>query len=715
MDQSPRTPELAGFLSFHASTLEPRSFQFNRVIEGYYTPDALSSFGDPAAAPSEKVHVSKTLERALRWISEVNGAELDVLRLLQAVLHFSDTALWTRLRHVDINPESIVATMDAQIARYLDRRERRPDSAEGDPKTPEPDRPDLRTRIDRDPDDPAQLTPGVAVYAAALATMLRTATGEFCFGLLGPWGIGKTRLVRTLIPLLENPQRYKDKMEERGYDIEGDVFDRLRYEVVWYSAWKYRRPPEAWIFLYETLARRAMDTAIVERLCRVARSGVARRGYFPLVMGMLALGLFAIPQNEFWTQLFARGVGALGLAGLIYASGFIEGGGEKARAFAARYATLSRHGERLGLQALVGADLRALFLGWVPSVNREISGDGPTTTSKNVFSRIGPELSALALLAFVMWFGFAWNANRDGAFYFIFFMVWAALYVCVLAAAQSTLQSSDRVLLVIDDLDRCSPAEVIDIAESLKLLLEDDDVKQRVQVMMLVDETILRHAIASKFADLAVDDAGKVPDKLVLNGIVREHIEKLFALYLRLPALSSKEIGDLAELFAGGLKPTVPAPPRSEKVVVVAAATSPTASERSNSQPDPALSSNPPTEPSSFDPNPSPKAPPPERPKISGCSLRFTQSEVELLRGEVESALTPAGRVSPRAIRMFLFKYQLCRLLLRLSRVQNSYEEMGGDPRSIIAALKAAQNPGTAPNGDDKAKEKLHRIVAQVA
>ena len=39
---------------------------------------------------------------------------------------------------------------------------------------------------------------------------------------------------------------------------------------------------------------------------------------------------------------------------------------------------------------------------------------------------------------------------------------------------------TERVLLIIDDLDRCEPTQMLQVLESTKLLLEDEEVHARV-------------------------------------------------------------------------------------------------------------------------------------------------------------------------------------------------------------------------------------------
>jgi hypothetical protein len=73
--------------------------------------------------------------------------------------------------------------------------------------------------------------------------------------------MGKTYLARRVGELLTTEQTALTRsLTETGIAIDASVqvaFAR-RYEVVTFSAWKYRRTPELWVYLYETVANACM-------------------------------------------------------------------------------------------------------------------------------------------------------------------------------------------------------------------------------------------------------------------------------------------------------------------------------------------------------------------------------------------------------------------------------------------------------------------------
>jgi hypothetical protein len=301
-----RAWEAEAFLTFMDALSKDAEIKIDKIVDGYYS----KSIADISIESIDisNVHHTSTLKQALvGWLrrTKANDAVRTVgaLDLIRAALENADAILQMRLRDVGLNSITIIDLIPSlgdfeptreqkRGRRVVKKRNVKRDSrrTQGATQTESFTR-DLRSRIDRDPDDPTQYALGIKVYTAALATILRTARGEFCFGLFGPWGIGKTRLVRHMTPLLESPDQYKAATAERGYAVGSDGDDKLKYEVVWYSAWKFRRPPEAWIFLYENMATHAMAAGLWRKIGRIIRVGVAKHGFWPLVFGLLALAL----------------------------------------------------------------------------------------------------------------------------------------------------------------------------------------------------------------------------------------------------------------------------------------------------------------------------------------------------------------------------------------------------------------------------------------
>ena len=94
----------------------------------------------------------------------------------------------------------------------------------------------------------------------------------------------------------------------------------------------------------------------------------------------------------------------------------------------------------------------------------------------------------------------------------------------------------DSLVVLIDDLDRCSPERIVDNLEAIKLFL---NVKKTAFVIG-ADPRIVRHAIATRYKPDEIqkqDDHGESADRLVID-----YLEKLIQIPYQLPRLSPAEV-----------------------------------------------------------------------------------------------------------------------------------------------------------------------------
>ncbi len=741
----------------------------------------------------------------------LGSSSLDMRSLLTRVISEPDTSLRRRLSRAGVDPDALRQILDGSDGDVSPRQARsRPDGPAA-----------ASTGFERDllsdGTSPSRLL-GSDVYAAAVATVFRTAQGEFCFGLLGPWGIGKTHLARRIADHLATPQDYKKEMAALApglRKLDHPDFD-TPYDVVWHSAWKFRRTPEAWIFLYEAMAAGSCKgVSVVTRLGRALRTGVSRCGYWRLVLSLMIIGLVAIPLSALGNLLIAIG-GMLGLVNLLYLAGLFRRMRQTVESLGRRYAMLTRHGERLGMQALIGDDLRALVTGWVPRVwvekdskreERDAFAAMPWPMAILALAVVGmfwlsttwvfPESLAVSATAVLkQQFGWACGVLLPNEWPFCasatptprstgwlelgVFVLWCAACIAILLMVHGTGREPRRILLVIDDLDRCSPGEVIELAESLKLLLEDPAVCQRVQVMMLLDEDVFEHAICEKFRPLLehrVKRAGNASEDTSRREIIAEHVEKILISYLRLPTIGSEEIAILADKYSkvdfekwrqakiGSLKreaasdPEIPKPtqrqqqtetvlvssgrrpyiwrpgieegvepPKKETRVRSAETVEEFAERLKKWEADVAAQrqrqSRREAELARLQGPGNGSAPPPgnapaDDPTLSDLQLsdlRFSEYEIGLIRRKLPDYMAAGGRrPSPRAVRLFLFKYQLGRSLLQLNAETRALASTNEGLEQFLDALGAAcftiQTHHAAPTG----RATVAGIVSQIA
>ncbi|CDX14139.1 hypothetical protein MPLDJ20_100054 [Mesorhizobium plurifarium] len=436
-------------------------------------------------------------------------------------------------------------------------------------------------------------------YAKVLATILRSAEDEFTFALFGPWGSGKTTLTKLLAPLLEFPGDFG-----RATGAAGQSFAKLRYEVACHNAWKYRQPPEAWVYLYKTLVVCAgANLDAIGRLALAARASHFRHGPWPLVGALLALALVAIPLGQTF-QLAAILGSLVGTSALVHLAAITPRVQSKVRAIFEKNAKLSAGPERLGMLALVGEDVKALLSAWTkepPAIppRADAQGEFPLKTPARQSTPAGRLCLPVLVLAAVA-AGWAYgltaqlqeqkgsflvrgveaiarmlpaevgakvdkdvepralktNANDwcgDQCGNWILWSSWVGLALAIVIGPWLLAgRGPDRVLLVVDDLDRCTPDDMLTVIENMKLLVDDPVIGNRLQVLMLVDERVLAHAIGKRYQDMILERAGGIvgvtkenAKLLARQEIITEQNEKLFACHLRFPALSDRDVADL--------------------------------------------------------------------------------------------------------------------------------------------------------------------------
>jgi hypothetical protein len=101
----------------------------------------------------------------------------------------------------------------------------------------------------------------------------------------------------------------------------------------------------------------------------------------------------------------------------------------------------------------------------------------------------------------------------------------------------------ERLILFVDDIDRCNEDRIIQVIDSLKVMIDDPIISDRVIVIAAIDEVVLKRAIMSKYFDSVKNDLSLSEDEKVatLNSLCKEYMDKLFISGFKLGSLSSEE------------------------------------------------------------------------------------------------------------------------------------------------------------------------------
>jgi Cdc6-like AAA superfamily ATPase len=503
--------------------------------------------------------------------------------------------------------------------------------------------------IGRDADD-SELALRVDDYAAALSEVLADASGELCFALYGNWGRGKTTLARHVAK----------KLEARK--------EAPRYRTIWFNAWKYRSPPEIWAHLYTRVVEALRSDGPSATLPRIIRATLAQRGLWPATGILLSLAVSIVPVahklGAVWS-LASTAFGALGLMA-IWAGLALWKTSSVVRRIWRLYHALPDHRDKLGLQAAIGRDLRWLLRGWIPrpyvpsdplrggklqdEPSFEATADDRTPGLPGVLAFAATVL----LVAGVAWHTLASVASAGTLLRVGIPSIWVVLSAAIIRWVKVWGRETERLLLVVDDLDRCAPEQMLEVIEAIKLLVEEPEVRDRMQLMVLVDENVLSRAVERRFEYLASDvQVGQVhPGKR--RRIVAEHLRKLFVGHLRLGPLTVTDVTELLGklVIADSSGETAGRTLDGQGIGRTATPATGLAQAAAAMVPEPASKSIPTSV---------------VAPNESNPAARFTEYEAVALRRHAQRLLrgSDAAYVGPRTIRSLVFRYQLCRVLLR--------------------------------------------------
>ena len=102
---------------------------------------------------------------------------------------------------------------------------------------------------------------------------------------------------------------------------------------------------------------------------------------------------------------------------------------------------------------------------------------------------------------------------------------------------KTMVTNEDKILLFVDDIDRCSIEKMIKVIEALRIILENKEIQQRVIVLCSVDSNKLIKGYCCQHKELYRNETELVE-------IAREQLDKLFVFSIGLPPLDNTQYGE---------------------------------------------------------------------------------------------------------------------------------------------------------------------------
>lgn len=234
-----------------------------------------------------------------------------------------------------------------------------------------------------------------------------------------------------------------------------------------------------------------------------------------------------------------------------------------------------------------------------------------------------------------------------------------------------------RILLFIDDLDRCNEDKIIRIIDALRVMLDDDYLVRKLLIIVAVDELLLERAIQLKYDDF----------KDIQKNLVKEYMDKLFIGGIKFPALYEDEQAVILETYAldGEIL---------EQLIESV--------ENDNTPNDSVFSST----------NDNFTFPEPDM-----VGSKIVESEFFLLRSELEMlqkySKEISNNVTPRGLRIYMYRYLLSKNLASAYMSSNFRYQLDEETCTFLAsaiAKKSANSEFNAANMDEWKEIKNERL-----
>lgn len=117
-------------------------------------------------------------------------------------------------------------------------------------------------------------------------------------------------------------------------------------------------------------------------------------------------------------------------------------------------------------------------------------------------------------------------------------------------------EKNKRVILYVDDIDRCPEAKMIAIIDSLRTVLENDDIKKRLVVVCSIEIEKIKLGITQKYKAFINNNGGENNKENKQKIIAIEQLDKIFLTGISLPPLTTNQQLEFLDVLSKNAKTT---------------------------------------------------------------------------------------------------------------------------------------------------------------
>jgi hypothetical protein len=346
-----------------------------------------------------------------------------------------------------------------------------------------------------------------------------------------------------------------------------------------FQAWKYQNTPSIWAYLFETLIDEYLNVKKRKKYCRILRLSVARNGHW---------------KSWVWPALLiVSGIFTLSISSIFFEP--------------------TKNQDIIKIVSIAGT-LTVILSSWT-SIQKKIKKPAAV-----IFNSISKAPSFKEIL------GMQAEIQKE---------------LKNLVKAWSKIKGTKRILLFVDDLDRCSQEQMIDIIDSLRIMLDDEQITSHILILVALDEGKLEKAISFKYKNLYKGEE--------LTTVIDEYMDKLFISAIKLFPIT---YDDRAE-FVRKLASQINLEDNAEEESKTKLEPSPTSTSAPETDTNAALGESP-------DSSEGTAQFSNQATEVPKSSKNLEESEVTILQEKIRLANV---ELTPRQIRILIYRYLLARNL----------------------------------------------------